>query len=179
MTKRKPGAFKLVPNEKYNTPPAAIDPLIPYLRRSGVKTFVEPCAGDGWLMQYLVKKGFVCVNAGDISHTPSTDARDTTAWRKEAYIGADAVVTNTPWSHKLMVEIMLAQTRHVPGWFLINSDWIFTKQSADIMKARCTDIVPIGRVKWFDNKVGFDNCAWVRMTAFKQPDQFVEFWPFP
>jgi len=174
MTKRAAGKFKVVPNQYYPTPGKAIDPLIMFLQEMGVKTFVEPCYGKGHIVDYLESQGFKCVRKGDIEE--GEDARD---WKQADFVGADVCITNTPWSNDLMQEIMWAQTQHVPGWFLINSDWIFTKQSAKIMWERCTDIVPIGRVKWFDNKVGFDNCTWVRMTAFKQPDQFIEFWPFP
>ena len=31
----------------YPTPRAAVLPLIPHLRGSGIRTFAEPCAGDG------------------------------------------------------------------------------------------------------------------------------------
>jgi len=178
MTKRAAGKFEPSRNEYYPTPAKAIDPLIPHLRQAGVKTFVEPCVGEGHLRDYLVQNGFRCVNSGDINQTQRSDAR---RWGKENFKGADVVVTNTPWSHDLMEAIMLRQTNYLPGWFLVYSDWVFTKQSASIMRERCTDIVPIGRVKWFPDSasVGFDNCCWVRMTAYKQPDQFVEFWPFP
>src|SRR3954453_18099080 len=37
----------------YPTPQAAAVPLFPYLRRSGVRTFAEPCAGDGALVRHL------------------------------------------------------------------------------------------------------------------------------
>jgi len=176
MTKRAAGKFKLVPNQYYPTPDKAIDPLIPHLVREGIKTFVEPCYGQGHIVDYLESKGFKCVRKGDI-----TEGEDARGWKRADFVGANVSITNTPWSNDLMQEIMLVQTQYLPGWFLVNSDWIFTKQSGSIMESRCTDIVPIGRVKWLpDSKsVGFDNCCWVRMTAYKQSDQFVEFWPFP
>jgi hypothetical protein len=39
----------------YPTPQAAVVPLIPYLR--GIRTFAEPCAGDGALMRHLEEFG--------------------------------------------------------------------------------------------------------------------------
>ena len=39
-------------------------PLIPYLR--GIRSFAEPCAGDGALVRHLESFGLRCVYAGDI-----------------------------------------------------------------------------------------------------------------
>ena len=49
----------------YPTPRAAVVPLIPYLRR-GIRSFAEPCAGDGALVRHLEGFGLRCVYAGDI-----------------------------------------------------------------------------------------------------------------
>ena len=49
----------------YPTPRAAVLPLIPYLR--GVRTFAEPCCGDGALVRHLECFGLRCVYAGDIA----------------------------------------------------------------------------------------------------------------
>ena len=49
----------------YPTPRAAVLPLIPYLR-AGIRTFAEPCAGDGALVRHLETFGLRCVYAGDI-----------------------------------------------------------------------------------------------------------------
>ena len=37
----------------YPTPRPAVLPLIPYLRSGGIRTFAEPCAGDGALVRHL------------------------------------------------------------------------------------------------------------------------------
>ena len=50
----------------YPTPRAAAVPLIPYLAAGGVKTFAEPCAGDGDLVRHLESFGLHCAYAGDI-----------------------------------------------------------------------------------------------------------------
>ena len=49
----------------YPTPLAAVLPLIPHLR--GVRTFAEPCCGDGALVRHLESFGLRCVYAGDIA----------------------------------------------------------------------------------------------------------------
>ena len=73
----------------YPTPRAAVVPLIPYLR--GIRTFAEPCAGDGDLVRHLEAFGLRCVYAGDIRSGQDALALD--------YYGAvDAIITNPPWS---------------------------------------------------------------------------------
>jgi hypothetical protein len=158
----------------YPTPYEAVVPLVPHLIRTGVKLFAEPCCGDGDLVQHLEKFVFKCVAQGDLR-----DAIDATKWDEADFNGADATVTNPPWEAATMAAIMEHQSTFVPSWFLIYSDWLFTKQSARLMWERCTDIVPIGRVRWFpeSKSVGYDNCCWVRMDINKRGT--VEFWPFP
>jgi len=64
----------------YPTPRAAVLPLIPYLR--GIRTFAEPCAGDGALVRHLVSFGFRCVYSDDIRNGQDALAVDTwTVWR--------------------------------------------------------------------------------------------------
>jgi hypothetical protein len=48
----------------YPTPRAGVVPLIPYLRGSGIRTFAEPCAGDGALVRHLESLGLRCVYSG-------------------------------------------------------------------------------------------------------------------
>jgi len=45
------------------TPRAAVVPLIPYLR--GIRTFAEPCVGEGDLVRHLEEFGLCCVYSGD------------------------------------------------------------------------------------------------------------------
>src|SRR4029077_9335010 len=53
----------------YPTSRAAVVPLIPYLRRGGIRTFVEPCCGEGDLARHLESFGLCCLFAGDIRTT--------------------------------------------------------------------------------------------------------------
>lgn len=48
----------------YPTPRAAVRPLIPYLR--GIRSFAEPCAGDGALVRHLESSGLRREYVGDI-----------------------------------------------------------------------------------------------------------------
>ena len=44
-------------------------------------------------------------------------------------------------------------------WLLFDADWPHTKQSKNYI-SMCSKIVSVGRVKWFGNMTGKDNCAW-------------------
>jgi hypothetical protein len=42
-----------------------VPPLLPFLR--GVRTFAEPCCGDGALVRHLESNGLRCAYAGDVT----------------------------------------------------------------------------------------------------------------
>jgi hypothetical protein len=177
MTKRAFQKFPRAADDFYPTPAEAVKPLLFHLRGAANCKFAEPCYGDGSLAANLEANGLQCVNYGDINGRLKLDARH---WQESDYGEAAIVITNPPWEAKLMMEIMEHQSRFRPSWFLIYSDWLFTKQSETLMALRCTDIVPIGRLKWIkDSKsVGFDNCCWVRMWDGKGLNQITaRFWP--
>jgi hypothetical protein len=92
--------FERIPRDFYPTPAAAVPPLIPHLR--GVRSFAEPCAGDGALVRHLEGFGLRCVYAGDIR-----DGQDALAL--DDYGNADAIISNPPWSrdqmHRLIVQL--------------------------------------------------------------------------
>jgi hypothetical protein len=53
-----------------------------------------------------------------------------------------------------------------PTWLLIDLDWAANEQAVPYLP-RCSDIVVIGRVKWFPNSefTGKENYAWYRFDA--------------
>ena len=55
----KRSGFERIPRDFYPTPAAAVLPLIPHLR--GIRSFAEPCAGDGTLVRHLESYGLRCV----------------------------------------------------------------------------------------------------------------------
>jgi len=46
-----------------------------------------------------------------------------------------------------------------PTWLLFDADWMHTKQATPYLP-HCKKIVSVGRVKWFGNTAGKDNCCW-------------------
>ena len=136
--------FERIPRDFYPTPHAAVPPLIPHLR--GVRTFAEPCCGDGALVRHLESFGLRCVYAGDIATGQDALALDT-------YGDADAIITNPPYTRELMHRLIAHFQRIAPTWLLIDYDWSATKQAAPYMP-HCSDIVILPRLKWFEELEG-------------------------
>ena len=57
----------------YPTPRAAVAPLIPHL--GGIRSFAEPCAGDGALVRHMEELGLRCVYSREPVQAPA-DACD-------------------------------------------------------------------------------------------------------
>jgi len=155
MGKRSSG-FERSPRDFYPTPQAAVPPLIPHLR--GVRTFAEPCCGDGALVRHLESHGLRCTYAGDISTGQDALALD--------QYDADAIITNPPYERKLMHPLIGHFARILPTWLLLYADWASTKQAAPFMRS-CSDIVPVGRLRWIEGTTmsSMENFAWYRFDA--------------
>lgn len=156
----KRSSFKRRKNDLYPTfDPRAVAALLPHLA-PGTR-FVEPCAGDGVLVDQLVAAGHTCMEAYDIApgradvfaqdalvHTPCAD-------------DFDVFITNPPWTRALLHPLIAHLSDQAPTWFLFDADWAHTKQAAPF-QTRLRRIVSVGRLKWIpDSKHdGKDNCAW-------------------
>ena len=165
----KRSSFKRIPRDLYPTPFKAVVPLIPYLRRDGVHSFAEPCDGGGNLIDHLESFGLTCAYRGDIA-----TGRDALALTVAACRGADAIITNPPYRYetdpprtrRLMHDLIMHLQRIAPTWLLIDHDWMTNLCAAPYLP-HCSDIVVVGRVKWFpdtDNG-GKDNYSWYRFDA--------------
>jgi len=148
--------FERVERDFYPTPYEAVVPLLPHL--SPGTRFYEPCAGDGALMDHLVKRGHVCHLAFDIK-SRRKDIRFGDALELNFVEGM--FITNPPWDRKILHPLIIHLSDMAPTWLLFDADWMHTKQSAEYMK-RCVKIVSVGRVKWIPGSkmTGKDNCAW-------------------
>jgi hypothetical protein len=158
LTKRNPGKFERKDDDFYPTVSlVAVRSLLPHLR--GVKTFAEPCCGDGALVRALESAGLRCVYQGD-----KKTGQDALACNH--YGGADLIVTNPPYERERMHPLITHFARIVPTWLLLEQDWCATKQAVPYLAA-CTDIVAIGRLNWIagTKSCGFDNFAWCRFDA--------------
>jgi hypothetical protein len=156
MGKRSHG-FERRAGDFYETPAVAVGPLLPHLR--GVRTFAEPCCGNGALVRHLEAHGLRCVYSGDI-------ATGQDALAVASYGEIDAIITNPPYTRDVMHKMIAHFPQIAPTWLLLEYDWAATKQAAPFMPT-CSDIVAVGRLKWIaDSKhTGKDNFAWFRFGA--------------
>lgn len=157
--------FKRKERDFYATPYEATVPLLCHLPRSTV--FDEPCAGDRTLVRHLESDGHQCARASDISDEYPLDALNIKA------SGAKMFITNPPWQRSFLHDLILHLSSILDTWLLIDADWVHTKQSAPYVSGgRCRKIVSVGRVKWFGNTTGKDNCAWHLFSKREGPTNF-------
>lgn len=181
--------FEEIPKGYYPTPFKGAKPLLPFIR--GLK-FVEPCAGDGRLIDHLGKDN--CVAAFDIE--PRADYKVGHSWSYEKDVfdltlddlrysippeqtdmitidefsqcEADVIITNPDWKNDKasgyqLNRVIMHLSDLKPTWLLLDGNFMFNLKSEHAMD-RCSDIVPVGRLKWIDNSphTGKENCAWFK-----------------
>ncbi|MBX5001862.1 hypothetical protein HJB72_28480 [Rhizobium lentis] len=155
----KRSAFQRIERDAYQTiDPKAVQKLIPHLR--GVRTFAEPCAGEGYLVGQLQDAGLVCTYEGDIAY--GYDAL-TYPFNENDF---DVIICNCPWERSTLHAMILRFQAMAPTWLLFDADWAHTKQSAPFLD-QCSHIISVGRLKWIpDTKMtGKENCAWYRFDV--------------
>ena len=157
--------FERSPRDFYPTPMQAVLPLLPHLEPG--TQFIEPCAGDGALVEHLEEHGHECAFAYDIKpkkpwiiQTDSLAQADSLAIDMMQFM-VETIITNPPWDRKILHPMIDRFARISQTWLLFDADWMHTKQSTPYMNY-CAKIVSVGRVKWIpDSKMtGKDNCAW-------------------
>lgn len=155
--------FVRVARDYYPTPAEAVAPLIPHLR--GVRTFAEPCAGDGRLIRHLQAHGLHCMSAldieprgGGVNHGDAMHVSP--GW---LFGRADAIITNPPWDRKFLHPFIERFAPAGPVWLLFDADWLHTRQSVPFLPL-LHEVVSVGRVKWIEGSrmTGKDNAAWYR-----------------
>jgi hypothetical protein len=159
--------FKRVERDFYPTPFEAVKCLIEHLPKHF--TFAEPCAGNGALIGHLESYGGMCMWASDIEPLhdgiPTQDYKDV---KENELLESQFVITNPPWTRNTLHPLIEHFALHRPTWLLFDADWPHTKQSKYYMQF-LHKIVSVGRIKWFGNTTGKDNCAWYLFDAQTPP----------
>lgn len=132
----------------------AVAYLAPFLRT--VRTFSEPCCGDGHLIGQLESYGLECVQRSDVKH--GIDALDLTV---EDLNGADVIISNFPWTRTKLHPLILKLMKLAPVWSLHSGDWLFNQGSEELIY-HCKLVVPTCRLLWIPGTTtaGKDNTAW-------------------
>lgn len=170
----KRSSFKRHPHDFYRTPWDAVRPLLPHLRTG--TTFIEPCAGDGALVDHLESVGHRCVmkvdtlpGRGDIRRASCFSIK----WKQP---GSGVFITNPPWTRAIMHPILEHLCRQAPTWALFDADWMHTVQ-ASFLADSVRKVVSVGRVKWIpgSDSVGKDNAAWYLLDGRLPPGDHSQF----
>jgi hypothetical protein len=134
-------------------------PLIPSLLGERVRSFAEPCCGDGSLVRHLESHGLRCLYAGDIASGQDALLRDD-------YGGADVIITNPPHTWAWLRPLISHFQRIAPTWLLHTMDWASNEYAEPFLPA-CTDIVSIRRVQWIPGTKhkSMENFGWYRFDA--------------
>lgn len=143
-------------HDRYLSPYEAALPLRPFLQVVG--TFSEPCCANGRLIRWIESFGPTCTHNGDIQL--GIDAL-VDPWLLRNRV--DAIITNPPYTWLILKAMIERFMRIAPTWLLLEADFKYNLQARQFM-THCSDVVPIGRVRWFadtqhDSK---DNYAWYR-----------------
>ena len=168
----KRSSFKRNPRDYYQTPAAAVAPLLPHLPPE--TRFIEPCAGDYALAGHLEIATMSCVQAFDIHPMEYYIDRQDALGDWGAVKSADCIITNPPWDRKILHPMIEKFSAMLPTWLLFDADWMHTVQSAELMRL-CKKVVSVGSVKWIpDSKMtGKDNCAWYLFDRTGAPHETV------
>lgn len=130
-------------------------------------TYAEPCYGGGHLSRMI--EGHM-VYASDLEND-NIDALDII---DDDIYHADYIITNPPWSRKILHPMIDHFRSLKPTWLLFDADWAHTKQSSEYMKY-CKKIVSIGRLIWIEGTKtsGKDNCAWYLFDKGECKTEFI------
>jgi hypothetical protein len=155
----------------YATPMEAVRPLLPHLPPE--TWYCEPCAGEGVLIGHLQSAGHKCMVAFDAGIGPFR--RHDAAWITEEDLRSpkiEMIITNPPWDRKPLHQIIERCARLRPTWLLFDADWMHTQQAQPHLEI-CRMIISVGRVKWFGDTSGKDNCCWYLFDAKGAPHKTI------
>lgn len=169
MAKSSP--FPNAPRDLYQTQACGVAPLIGQLTRHGHMRVVDPCAGAGNIAFYLA--ALRALTPHDVEAVGQYDVRplaphieqmDARHMSSSHVAGADAFVTNPPWSRRLLDPLMAHLYGLAPTWLLLPLDHAANAWFAPHME-HCLEVHPTPRLRWFEPTVGHDD-VYTRNTAW-------------
>lgn len=162
--------FERNPRDYYPTPYEAVIPLLPFLDEGTL--FVEPCAGDGRLIDHLERHGHKCIAAYDIE-PQRADIIKGDALELMVIGKGEKIITNPAWDRKILHPMIEHFRQLGQTWLLFDADWAHTKQAKPFLKY-CDKIVSVGRVKWIEGSkmTGKDNVAWYSFYSHECETKF-------
>jgi hypothetical protein len=151
--------FKHIVRDCYDTPAAAMRPLLVHLPKRF--RFLEPCAGRGALLDCLVAAGGECVGAFDIEPRRRDIGRHDAMTMTSADVHDALIITNPPHSRGVLHPLIALFASLAPTWLLLDSDWKENVGSAELV-GHLEVYQPIGRLVWMPGTAmaGKENYGW-------------------
>lgn len=169
----KNGTWDRNPRDFYPTPYECVPPLLPHLWPR--THFIEPCAGDGRLIEHLQANGHICEGASDIEPgDPCIKTQDALYFSSIMPYDSLTIITNPPWHRSILHPLIERFAAAHPTWLLIDMNWANTRRAAPLLKC-CRKVVVIGRVKWIEDSkgTGKEDAGWFLFTNDQSgPPQF-------
>lgn len=151
--------------------PAAVAALAPFLWPVGGSQtrYIEPCAGDGSLIDLLASSGppVTCVAAYDIDPQRADVKQKNCLFLTGADVkSVDCFITNPPYDWSMLQPMLEYLPILLPTWLLLPADVIHNKRMTSYMSV-CSDVVSVGRLWWFESEEGkkvkgVDNFVWLK-----------------
>jgi len=140
--------------QSYSTPPEAVAPLIPYLRKKNIRTIWEPAAGDGFLANWLRKQGFNVI-ATDLSQGIDFLKTNLTTLY-------DAIITNPPFNQRTH---FLRRSYYLGKPFCLLMPLLINTELASLVKQHGIELFILSRrIRFIKDKKRMDrspfNVAW-------------------
>lgn len=175
--------FDRNPRDYYITPFEATLPLIAFLKEFNlpVSNYIEPCAGNGALVDHLKRHGLVCQYASDIEPQRRDINKFNIFDMTAQMMNGNVIITNPPWDRKLlhsMIEHCMTVLK-VEAFLLFDSDWKETKQAVDYIHDYLIAYKSARRQIWIPGTTtkGKDNAGWYYFDPRKNkfPNWYLSF----
>lgn len=156
--------FELVKRDFYPTiDPKAHEVIAPLIKG---KSYAEPCYGAGDLVSgiHKVLGTNLCAYTSDIEPVDGlVETKDAMELTRGDLGECDLIVTNPPFTKKVLLPMLDHFITLKPTWLLLPADLMHNKYFKSYMD-KCTQVHSIGRLCWFykDGKrvASTDNFAW-------------------
>jgi hypothetical protein len=146
--------LKIVYADDFQTPPEALKPLLPYLKKEWV---IWECAeGKGNLTRALREKGYKVIGTDILS------GKNFLFWQPETY---DCIVTNPPYSLKQKF-LERAYVLHKPFAFLLPLTTLETQKRQRLFKKYGLEIILLNKRINFETPSGKGSGAWFAVAWF-------------
>ena len=142
-------------SDDYQTPPSALDPLLPYLDKN--KTIWECAAGKGYLVSKLKQEGFKVVDTDILMGFDFIT--------KEPNFDFDTIITNPPYSKKYEF-LKRAYELNKPFAFLMPLTILETEKRQTLFKKYGIEILLLKKRINFITPSGKDSGSWFAVAWF-------------